>query len=111
MNFKTLMIPHHNTTLTKPDLIWRDLQSPALSYSETTVVMGGGGGDPSSGSNSAAAVAVLSADDASSVGGSKDDEDDDEDDGDDKVEDGGDPERLKAFNVSLFGSQRPLLKV
>ena len=58
-----------------------------------------GGGDLNAGSHSVGAV--ISADDASSVGGSKDDEDDDDDDdgGDDKVEAGGDPERLKAFNV------------
>ena len=56
--------------------------------------------DPSNAVGSAGA-SVMSADDASSVGGSKDDDDNDDDDGDDddKVEAGGDPERLKAFNV------------
>ena len=40
-------------------------------------------------------------DDNSSVGNKDDDDDEDEDDGsDDKFDNSGDPERLKAFNVS-----------
>ena len=44
----------------------------------------------------------IIADDSSSVGNKEDDDDDDEDGGDDDKFEGftGDPERLKAFNVS-----------
>ena len=43
------------------------------------------------------------ADDTSSTGNKDDDDDDDDDDGaDDKFDNVGDPERLKAFNVSLY---------
>ena len=43
----------------------------------------------------------LIADDTSSTGNKDDDDDDDDDDGaDDKFDNAGDPERLKAFNVS-----------
>ena len=45
----------------------------------------------------------LIADDTSSTGNKDDDDDDDDDDGaDDKFDNVGDPERLKAFNVSIL---------
>jgi hypothetical protein len=45
----------------------------------------------------------LIADDTSSTGNKDDDDDDEDDDGaDDKFDNVGDPERLKAFNVSTF---------
>ena len=50
----------------------------------------------------------IIADDSSSIGNKEDDDDDDEDGGDDDKFEGftGDPERLKAFNVSdLLNSQ------
>ena len=48
----------------------------------------------------------IIADDASSTGNKEDDDDDDDDDGVDERFDGqpGDPEKLKAFNVSRFKS-------
>ena len=51
-------------------------------------------------------------DDSSSVGRGDEDEDEDEDDGaDDKLDNVGDPERLKAFNVSELSRYQLLIYI